>query len=153
MGGVAGSSFGRLKIIYLQISNAAWTSSLDTAVVIRILFPVILLQRNLFIFLQSVLMHRGHRRLLRSDRLFMETVPESCRCTNRMKSTKLSLGLRSSVHVQILAIKRVQRRVHNPLSNSSPAEWDNCRSLRQVVLDFTVLRCSDQLVCFIIFEY
>ena len=39
MGGVAGSSFGRLKIIYLQISNAAWTSSLGTAVVIRILFP------------------------------------------------------------------------------------------------------------------
>ena len=38
MGGVADTSFGRWEIIYLQISNAAWTSSLGKAVVIRILF-------------------------------------------------------------------------------------------------------------------
>ena len=81
----------------------------------------------------------------------METVPESCRCTNRMRSMKLSFELRSSVHVQIFAIKRAQRRVRNLLINSSPAEWGNCRLLRQVVLDFTVLCCSDQLVCFINF--
>ena len=39
MGGVAGISFWEVENNLVQINNAAWTSSLGMAVVIRILFP------------------------------------------------------------------------------------------------------------------
>ena len=114
----------KFKLAMLPVDIFSGYSSSDA----NIILPLSSCQPNLFIFLQSIVMHRGRRKLLRSVRFLMETVPES-HCTNRMKSMKLSFEFISEVHVQIFATKGMQRQVHNTLINSSTAERNNCRSL------------------------
>ena len=134
MGGVASTSFWRWKIIKYKFAmlpgHLLWERQKDTNII-----PPLSSCKEIYFFYSSQYFCTEVVGIcfVLSD-FFMETVPERCRCTNRMKSTKLSFELKSSLCVQMFAIKRAQRRVRKPLINSSPAEWDNCRSLRQVNL-------------------
>ena len=124
-GWCSGHFFLEVEVIYLQISNAAWTSSLGKAVAIRILFPRYPLAKEIYLSSSSQYLCKEvvGSCFLVSD-FFMETVPERCRCTNRMKNTKLSFEFISAAHVQMFGTKRTQRRVRNPLINSKDYEPD-----------------------------
>ena len=130
MGGVACTSSWRSKQFIYKLAmlpgRLLWVRQLR----FEYHCPLSSCQENLFLFLLSIFMHRGRIKLLHSVHFFMETVPEKCCCTNRMKSPELSFEFISAAHVQIFATKRTQRRVNNPWINSSTVERNNCRSLR-----------------------
>ena len=126
-----------VKVIKFTFSKAAWASSLGTAVVIQILSPVSLVPRIFFSSSQYLCTQVVGSCFVVSY-IFMETVPERCRCTNRKKKSKLSFEYTCS----IICKKWSQRRVRNTLVNCSTAQRSNCRSWKSLVLDFTVLVVS-----------
>ena len=78
-----------VKVIKYTFSKAAWTSSLGTAVVIGIFIPLL---PRIFIYFSSsqYLCTEVVGSYFVVSNLFIETVLERRRCTNRMKSTILS---------------------------------------------------------------